>query len=192
MAGGVWTNPKKSTPKAGAFGNEILKDSTEVIKSQPKKFSLGGILGLNQIVDIGRQENKLQSWGQEFFGKVNHLEQEEKVLLDSRQKELEKQIGELQAEIIKLTKATAGLEKQVENVALNPIIEANDYQINFLNRIRVFIANFRQNISEASIWLNAFSAKKKKRNFFWNQVKNKKGGEQYLFSNEHSIARSAG
>ncbi len=192
MAGGTWANPKKLTPKQGGFNSEILKDSPE-IQAPPKKFSLGGILGLGQTVEINQKADKLQSWGQEFFGKVNHLEHEEKVLLDNRQKELEKQIANLQEEINKLVKATSGLEKQVENVAFTTIVEANEYQISFLNRIRLFIANFRQNISQAGIWLEAFSSKKKKKNLFWNQVKNKKGGgEQYLFSNEHSIARSAG
>lgn len=193
MAGGTLANSKKIPHNNGGFSNEILKDSPKNLQPPSKKFSFSGILGLGQSVEINRQTDQLQSWGQEFFGQINHLEKEEKFLLDSRQKELEKQIQQLQDEISKLIKATTGLEKQVENVAINTIVDASDYQINFLDRIRKFIANFRQNISQAGIWLEAFAAKKKKRNFFWNQVKNKKGGgEQYLFSNEHGVARSAG
>lgn len=184
MAGGNWTNPKKLVSKPGVFSSEVLKDSPDV-KPVEKKFSLRGILGLGESIEIH------QKWGQEFFGKLNHLQAEEKILLDGRQKELEKRIAELRDEIAKLTKATDNLDKQVENVALNPVVEANTYQLNFLERIRIFIADFRKNISEAGIWLEAFAAKRKKRNYFWNMVKSKKGGDQFLFSNESSLARSA-
>ncbi len=88
MAGGIWSDPKKAIlAKKALIGSEVLKDSPEPQPS--KKFSLRGILGLGESVELH------QKWGQEFFGKLSHLEAENKVLLDNRQRELQKNIDEL-------------------------------------------------------------------------------------------------
>lgn len=192
MAGGVIggkMDPKKINFYKNSNSSEVLKDSQT--NSAPKKFSLSGILGLNQTVELDKGVKKTENWGKEFFGNVNILQQQEKVLFDQKQKDLEKVVTELQDEIKKLTNATDNLEKDVQNVALENIPDASEYQVNFLIRIKNFVINFRKNINEASIWLESFNTKKKKRNYFWNTAKNKKkGGEQYLASNEHSAARS--
>lgn len=190
MAGG-WTNKADPKKKFNKFGqtSEVLQDSrNDSIFPQPKVekplFKLSGILGLNQTVEISRPENK------SLF--TNHLLEEEKTLFDQRQKQLQKEIRELQEEIKKLVRATDNLGQNVEIAAANQVAEASYYQINFFQRIRNLIITIRQNISQSALWFESFTAKKKKRNFFWNQVKSKKGGgEQYLFSNEHSAARSA-
>ncbi len=84
------------------------------------------------------------------------------------------------------------MEKDVEIAAISPIVDVSEYQLNFLQRIQKIISIFRQNISEAGNWMESFNAKKKKKNYFWNTAKNKKkGGTDYLFSNEHSASRSA-
>lgn len=191
MAGGLSFGSKPNLKNKhfgqNGFTSEVLKDSPEIQSSQPpKKFTLKGILGLGQAVEINKQQ------GKELFKQLNHLDSEQKLLFDSRQKELEKTIKNLQDEIKKLTSATKNLEKDVEKVALAPIPEINEYQLDFLSRIRVFLSNITKDIGSASIWLEHFNTKKRKKNCFWNQVKSKKGGgEQYLFSNEHSVARSA-
>lgn len=182
-------DPKKINAFKSANSSEVLKDSQNNVA--PKKFSLSGILGLNQTVEINKNVQKNENWGKEFFGNVNLLQQQEKVLFNQKQQELEKAVVELQEEIKKLTKSTDNLEKDIQNIPLENIPEASEYQINFLLRIKTFIANFRRNINEAGAWLESFAGKKKKRNLFWNTARNKKkGGEQYLNSNEHSAARS--
>jgi len=192
MAGGNVmgkVDPKKINLFGNSKSSEVLKDSQN--NSAPKKFSLSGILGLNQTVELHQNSPKLENWGKEFFGNVNLLQQQEKVLFDQHQKELEKAVTELQDEIKKLTKSTDNLERDVQNIPLENIPEASEYQINFLVRIKNFIANFRKNVNEAGAWLESFTTKKKKKNYFWNTAKDKKkGGEQYLMSNEHSAARS--
>lgn len=192
MAGGGImgkVDPKKINLFSNSKSNEVLKDSS--VNLAPKKFSLSGILGLNQTVELNKGAQKTENWGKEFFGNINLLQQQEKALSDQHQKELEKAIAQLQEEIKKLVHATDNLEKDVQNIPLESIPEASEYQINFLIRIKTFIANFRKNVNEASSWLESFSNKKKKKNYFWNTAKNKKkGGEQYLASNEHSAARS--
>jgi predicted RNase H-like nuclease (RuvC/YqgF family) len=192
MAGGATMgkfDPKKNNSFKSGNSSEVIKDSQ--LNSAPKKFSLSGILGLNQTVEINKATAKPENWGKEFFGNINLLQQQEKVLFDQHQKELEKTINELRDEIKKLTQSTDNLDKNIQNIPLENIPEASEYQINFLVRIKNFIANFRKNINEAGTWLESFSQKKKKKNYFWNMARDKKkGGDQYLMSNEHSASRS--
>lgn len=193
MAGGGFNgkfNQKKVSPFEKANSSEVLTDSQ--VNSAPPKFSLSGILGLNQTVEISKNTQKSENWGKEFLGNINLIQQQEKLIFDQKQKDLEKNVAELLEEIKKLTKSTDNLEKDIQNIPLENIPEISEYQINFLTRIKNFIVNFRKNINEAGVWLESFNAKKKKRNSFWNKAKDKKhGGEQYLMSNEHSAARSA-
>lgn len=182
-------DPKKISSVNSANSSEVLKDSQ--VNSAPKKFSLRGILGLNQTVEINKDQKKPENWGKEFFSNINYLQQQEKVLFDQKQKELENTVKELREEIKKLTDSTDNLNQDVQNIPLENISEASEYQITFLQRIKNFIINFRRNINEASCWLESFTSKKKKRNYFWNTARDKKkGGDQYMMSNEHSAARS--
>lgn len=194
MAGG-FGGPQHSTKKQSKnFSSEVLKDSQYDTSHQksPAKFSLQGILGLGQTVEINKNTQSTEKQNHELFYGLSHLVKEQNILFDQHQKELTKELQALREEISKLIHSTSNLEKDVANIALAEIPEVSEYQLNFLSRIRIFIATVRKNISTADIWLEAFAAKKKKKNLFWNNVKNKKkGGEQYLFSNEHSAARSA-
>jgi len=188
MAGGQNTGNIKAKT-FNLFGNnkstETLGDSP--LNSAPKKFSLNGILGLNQSVEINKTP-KPENWGKEFFGNINILQQQETTLLNQRQKELEKTISELQNEIKKLTPSTKNLSSDVQNITLKDIPEPSQYHINFLERVKKYVA---KNINESNSWLESFSQKKKKKNYFWSTAKNKKqGGEQYLMSSEHSVSRS--
>jgi hypothetical protein len=182
----------KKLKQSKNLSSEAFQESPEVSSNkQPAKISLKGILGLGQSVDINKSASQAEKQNHELFFGLNHLAQEQNVLFDQHQKQLEKELDALREEINKLAKTTDNLEKDVANAAISGSPEASLYQVNFLFRIRVFIENFRKNISEAGLWIEAFAAKKKKRNIFWNSVKDKKkGGDQYLFSNEHSAARS--
>jgi len=191
MAGGL-TGKKdpKSIKTSNIFSSEVLNDSQQNYAPKvPIKFSLNGILGLGQKVELGKPAEK----SKEIFLGINHLQHEQNILFDQRQKELENAIKELRDEINKLAHVTDNLEKDVQNAAISEIPEASEYQISFFVRIRTFISSMRKNISEAGIWMESFAAKKKKKNAFWNKAKDKKkGGTQYMFSDEHSVARSVG
>jgi len=197
MAGGIGgkIDPKFQKLLKNGFGSEVLKDS-QISNTAPKQenksiLSLKGILSLGQTAEISKKQDNLQKSGEKVFFGLNHLEHEQKILFDQRQQILEKNINELRGEIQQLIKATSQLEKQVETAASAPVVEYTEYQQKFLDRVRLFIANFRKNISEAGNWIESFSKRKKKKNYFWSMAKDKKkGGEQYMFSNEHSAARS--
>lgn len=188
MAGGLVSKNdfKKNKLKTGVLSNEILSDSQPAPKS-PQKLTLRGILGLNQPVEINPAT---AGWTKENLG-ISDLSRQEKVLLDNRQKELEKAITELQAELKSLVSTSEGIGTQIENAVLENIPEASVYQVSFLKRLKNLIVNFRKNLNQASAWLECFNTKKKKKNYFWTMAKDKKkGGEAYMFSDEHSAARS--
>lgn len=156
-------------------------------ESRPK-FSLSGVLGLNQTVELNRPSDKPK----EILFFKNHLVEEQKTLFDTHQAELQREISALRQEIQQLIKQSAKLDQKVEIAAIQPIIEINTYQVNFLKRLRILVSNFRRNVSEAGCWLDVLKKRKTKKNAFWGNVKNKKkGGDQLLFSNESSLARSA-
>jgi len=191
MAGGLMgKKDPKNQKSSGSFSSEVLKDSQpNYAPKAPVKLSLNGILGLNQTVEINKSEKK----SQEIFSGISHLQHEQSILFDQHQKEVEQTLKELREEIGKLAKATDNLEKDIQNVAVAEITDISEYQLKFFERIRNFISSMRKNISEASIWMNSFAAKKKKKNAYWNKAKNQKqGGTQYMFSDEHSVARSVG
>jgi hypothetical protein len=193
MAGG--SNSKKDPKKLYAknfFSNESLESQPDFSPAPPapQKISLRGILGIGQPVEFNKG---ISSPAKELFNGISHLHQEQQVLFDQHQKELAKALTELRNEIASLIKNTDNLEKSIENIVVNEIVEVSEYQINFFLRVRTFIASVRQSISETSLWVQSFAAKKKKRNYFWNTVKNKKkGGDAFLFSDEHSVSRSIG
>ena len=190
-AGGPYhgkADPKKPSLFGVNKSNEIFSDSQT--NTAPKKFSLSGILGLNQTVEINKSDHKPENWGKEFLSNINNVQEQENTFFNQKQKELENTIKELQQEIKSLTDSTDNLNQDIQNIALENIPEVSEYQINFLTRIKNFIVNFRKNINEASSWLESFTKKKRKKNYFWSMAKSKKGGEQYLMSSEHSSARS--
>jgi len=197
MAGGlgVKMDPKSQKIFKNGFNGEIIKDSLSDFSAPQSEakpvISLRGILGLNQSVEINKKTDQLQKQSEKILWGSNHLEQDLKYIHHQTEAQLQKNIEDLREEIAKLIKATDQLEKDVTKIAIDPIVDVSEYQIKFFQRIKIFIANFRKNISEASCWLDSFSSKKKKKNYFWSTAKNKKkGGEQYLMSNEHSAARS--
>jgi hypothetical protein len=190
MAGGVLTSksdPKNGKSFWGVNNNESLNENKQ--NFVPIKFSLRGILGLNQSVEIHKNEaNKL--WTKENFG-LNIIGEQDRKALESKQHELEAVVEQLKLEVKKLTVATSDLEQNLGHATMEEVPEANEYQVNFLLRLKNLVIAFRRNINEASCWLDSFSKKsgKKKNSGYWKNLKNK-GGTKYMNSDEHSAARS--
>ncbi|HOZ81177.1 MAG TPA: DUF5660 domain-containing protein [Candidatus Woesebacteria bacterium] len=167
-----------------ANNNEVLKDSTNF--PAPKK-SLFGILSLNQPSEITPNH---QEKTQENPWTISHLEKETKVLFDQHQVEIKKEIEEILAAIKQLIEKSQDLKEEVKQTVFPEVVEPSNYQVGFLGRIKKYILDSIQDISEANLWVNSFNTRKKKRNYYWNTGKSKKGGQQYLNSSEHSISRS--
>lgn len=188
MAGGFGQKPNsknKSFTKTG-LNSEIFKDFPA--NSTEKKIN-SGVLFPGQSVDLSKPKAESINWNKEFLFKSIQVEQQ--TIVNRQSQELTSEINEIRLEIKKLIDTTDNLDQEIISISLEEISENSQYQLNFLSRIKILIQNFRKNISEAGVWMESFTHKKSRRNAFWGKARNKKsGGEQYLFSGEHSASRS--
>lgn len=178
MAGsyGFKQNPKRKLVNNNS--NEVLKEFSD---------PLCGVLFPGQSIELNKRETTDIKWNREFL--IKSTTQEQAVFVNSHSQEIEKSINELRAEIKKLIETTENLDQDVVQSTEQNIVDFNEYQLNFLQRIKMIVINFRKNITEASIWLESFNHKKNKKNAFWNKAKS--GGQKYMESSEHTVARSA-
>jgi len=189
MAGGTIAKDlknKKGTTQllSGQNSPEFVNNNTQTTKTN----GLRGILGLGQSAEISKSSNI----GKELY-QPSHLEREATLLVHQDNQELKKTISELVEQIKSLTHAAKTTQKEIEKIGLEENPEPSIYKVNFLQRLVNYLKNVTKNINQAGEWANLFAIRCKQRGKFWNNVKNKKaGGEQYLFSSEHSSARSVG
>jgi hypothetical protein len=191
MAGGFAIKPN---PKNKSFN--LKKNNSEVLKEFPdgsavNKPKLSGTLFPGQSLNLHKTEDQSKpNFTREFLTKT--VNQEHAIFVNQHTQEIKQAIDQLKNEIQKLVISAQDLDHEIVQAAEQNIPEPNEYQLNFIQRIRNLIVQFRQNIDESCIWLQSFNRKKTRKNAFWGNVRNKKGGgEQYLFSGEHSVARSA-
>lgn len=190
MAGGSFGSKPdpKNKYKAKGYTSEVLQNYPS--KNPSQKNVLSGVLKPGESFQPNKESS---SYGKDFLN--NYLFKEEKVLIEKRQTNIQAEINELRKEIQNLINVTQNLDKQIENVVSENIPEGNEYQINFLVRIKNLIANFKKNISESCVWMECLNNKKKKKgnnkkkDSFWENTEN--NGAKYLTSGEHSASRSA-
>lgn len=175
MAGGYGfkQDPKR---KLANNSNEVLKEFSDPLR---------GVLFPGQSIEVNQKENIDIKWNREFL--IKSTSQEQAIFVNNHSQEVERAINELRLEIKKLIETSEDLNQEVISAVSQNVFEFNEYQLNFFQKIKMIIINFRQNIAEASIWLENFNRKKSKR--YWNKVKN--GGQKYQDSGEHTVARSA-
>ncbi len=191
MAGGFGSKFDLKHKKLVKKNNsEILKDFSDVspTKSEPKLF---GRLFPGQSIHLNQEQpQKDINWNREFLAKT--ATEAQPLFVNQHSQEIQQAISEILNEIKNLKLSINNLDHEVEEASEQNIPEANEYQLKFLQRIKNIIIQFRQNIDQSCIWMECFSRKKSRKNAFWGNVHNKKnGGEQYLFSGEHSASRSA-
>lgn len=190
---------------AGSFGfkqnlknkNSIKKGNSEIFKDFPDssptnpKPRLSGTIFPGQSLNLKSGEAHTNiNWSREFLAKP--AQQEQSIFINHHTQEIHREIEALRTEIKKLVQSTNNLDQAIIQSVDQNIAETNQYQLSFLQRIKNLIIQFRQNVDQSCVWLENFNHKKSRKNAFWGNVKNKKnGGEQYLLSNEHNVARSA-
>ena len=190
MAGGIVAkDPKNKKQTSQLFSGQNSPEFVNDNSQSTKTNGLKGILGLGQSAEISKSP---QSFDHELY-QPSHLEHQATLLIQQDNQELKKAISQLVEQIKSLTHATKNTQKEIEKIGLEENPEPSIYKVNFLQRLATYLKNVTKNINEAGEWANLFTIRCKQRGKFWNNVKNKKGGgEQYLFSNEHSSARSVG
>jgi hypothetical protein len=192
MAGGFGSKfDPKNKRSVKKNNSEILKEFSDIsqVKSEPKLFGRlfpGQSIHLNQE----KQPNKDIDWNREFLTKT--ATEAQPLFVNQHHQEIQQAINEILDEIKKLKLSTDNLTHEIDQASEQNIPEANEYQLKFLQRIKNIIIQFRQNIDQSCVWMECFNRKRSRKNAFWGNVRNKKnGGEQYLFSGEHSASRSA-
>ena len=188
MAGSYGSKPN---PKNKGYiknnNNEALKDlSTAPAKKSENK--LFGILFPGQSVEINKKETTTNiSWNREFL--IKSVVKEQSIFINNHSQEVERTIKELRLEIKKLIEVTENIDQSVVQSTEQNVVDFSEYQLNFFQRLKMIIVNFRKNISEAGVWMESFNHKKSKCNAYRN--KSKSGGTKYTDSGEHAVARSA-
>jgi len=191
MAGGFGSklNPKNKSFNLKKNNSEILKEFPDTsVANKPK---LSGTLFPGQSLNLHQAEEQSKpNFTREFLAKT--VNQEHAIFVNQHTQEIKQTIDQLKDEIKKLVASSQNLDNEIIQATEQNIAEFNEYQLTFLQRLKNIVIQFRQNIDESCTWLQSFNHKKSRKNAFWGNVHNKKGGgEQYLFSGEHSVARSA-
>ena len=183
----LWTN---NTAETLSDKKSPVPSSPNKLQERPIKFNLSGILSLGKKVDIhsSPEQKKPQLQANTEFSIVS----QEKVLFSLQQEQVSKEINALRQEIQALVGSVKDVAHDVEQAVYTPVTQATKYEVNFFQRIHKIIQDLRRNISQAQEWMSAQKTRKSRKNAFWGKVKDRQhgGGEQYLFSNEHSAARS--
>ncbi len=171
---------KANKKKVNVNSAEILKEPSSGSSNVQEKFPQSRTL-------FEQKEALERKFKKEFLYQAQRIRVEEKEIFNQEKEKLKEQIQDLKVEISAMAHSTEELETEVKKAALTDPKEVNTYQVNFLERLKDFIKNFRKNLDEATEWLETMNKRTSKR--FWGKVK--KGGSSYLMSGEHSASRSA-
>lgn len=169
-----------------------LKDGLADIKETLLPFS-GNPQNFSPETNWHQKEAELEKQFQAHLRQKEALRRKEQVLYTHEQKETQEQVKALQGEIQKLAKSVNSLAsqtQQAEKIALQEVPVTGTYHLNFFVRLRKIIAELRVQIQESAIWLEAWNAKARKKNFYWGQVK--KSGSKFLLSQDRYMATQAG
>lgn len=181
---------------------EILKDTAREISSVPKQIFD------EALAQIGLKPQKTPMSGEINMKsgehKVNNLESkvrqlqavqsQEKQVYNLKEKALQEQVAklmqELHGEVVRLQAQTAELTSQTRamTVEMAPP-KAGVYHLNFIDWVMATLRDLKKTVSESRMWLHTFNQKKKQKGY-WNMTK--KHGNTFQFSDERSVATSAG
>ena len=80
--------------------------------------------------------------------------------------------------------------KEVDKAAFNAVVNPGVYHQNFFERLISLISLAKKQISESRSWLSLHNSKSAKQKGYWAGVK--KGGNNYIFSGERTVATQTG
>ena len=134
---------------AGSFGSKDPKrkiisnnNSNETLKEFSDPFR--GVLFPGQSIELNRKETADIKWNREFLFKTTN--QEQAVFVSDKNKETQREIQELLLEIKKLAQTTDNLEHEVVQSTEQSVVDFNEYQLNFFQRIKMIIVNPSLNV----------------------------------------------
>jgi hypothetical protein len=123
---------------AGSYGfksnlkGKVASNSNETLKNFPDPFR--GVLFPGQSIELNSKETINTKWNREFLTKT--ITQEQAIFVNSNNKEIEKAINELRLEIKNLIETTENLAQEIQISTESNIVDFNEYQLNFFQRIK--------------------------------------------------------
>ncbi|MDD4785114.1 MAG: DUF5660 domain-containing protein [Candidatus Shapirobacteria bacterium] len=185
MAGGnsFIKNPQKGKYNPAFNSAEIYKpqdNSTVTVSS-----ILNGVLRPGETIDFSQEIKNPDK------PKIdNYIQREQAVFINEHKQDDRNEIIKIENEIKNLRPITENLSSDIINASLNTTPESNTYQLGWFQRAKNIILN-QKKVNDSDLWIETYNHRKNKKNAFWNKAKSKNGGEKYLNSSEHAVARSA-
>lgn len=179
-----------------SFKDDVLKQTTHEFVEQLFGIETSPVISSGEIapgqsveissVAVEKSKEKKDSKKTTF---ERHLLVEEEARVERKTNELRMQLEVLTSEVINLATQTQSLAQETRIAAVQAPVEPGVYHVIFFEKLISFIRSFRKKIEDAAIWLQASNKRAQKKGWVSNY---KKGGAQYLLSNEHYLSRSAG
>jgi len=179
-----------------SFGKDFIADTADqAVKTftntgTPPK-SISGEISPDQGIDIQdtlKQQEQLTRQEQQKL--LRHKEVQEFGVYNREEEETQLQIKALQEDLKKLAQEMAQMASQVQKAIEEEVVHPGTYHVNFFERLRSFVLTLRKKVSESRNWMALSMQRKKKKNYFWGQVK--KSGTKFLLSQERYMSTSGG
>jgi len=175
------------------IGSGVSRDLLDQILGRPRletkvsgEIKVGEFLEFDELLSGQYEENKHL---REQIALEKTLLREEKEISVQKSNELKLRLQALMQAVLAKTKSTQSLGEKVEVAAMQAPAQPGVYHLVFFEKLLSFIRNFRKNIEDASLWLQASNKRAEKKNFW---AIYKKHGSSFLLSGEHYLTRSAG
>ncbi len=203
-----------SSPAKKQKKSPYSKNFLEAFKDQAKSATVGvGQAAMEQLAGQNLQQNPQEQQQKPNFNFAEYLRLREKqvrqqerrlaekqrsaevTIFHYREKQAQEQIKEIKTEIKSLTVHTGKLStelREAEKAVFGqiPDLKSGIYYLSFFERIKRLVKLAKKKITESQTWLQAFSARKQARSFYWGQVK--KSGTKFMLSQERAVATQAG
>lgn len=177
-------NQLKSTPKD--FWEQFLGLGSYSASKHEGELSEGEELDLSSMQEEGTEHREIEP-GIDYRREIIHGERR---TLSKEQNEFEQRIAEILGELRQLISASAELQVQFKEVAIEQRIEKpGKYHITFFEWVLTVIKTARMRVEDSQSWLAMFASKKKQKSY-WNQFK--KHGTTFGLSNERNVSTQTG
>lgn len=181
----------------GSITNDLLKQTSEdffgeligIQKSQEKRsgdINAGESIQMNEVLSGKEEENKKL---RAQISLERQLSADEKRLSQTASNELRVQLQALTHEVQKVAVSTGNLAEATQVAMIQAPANPGIYHVIFFEKVLSFLQSFRQQIDQASVWLNSCNKRAEKKNY-WSMYKKK--GSSFLLSPDHYLQRSAG
>ncbi len=162
---------------------EALRNSQSGQGSENGRFETGK----NPFAEF-KQKKEIEKRRAEQF--LQARQQEWNKVFSAKERQTHQRIEEIREQLKALAKQVHRLDQSLQRAVDSPIVEAGEYQENFLLHLQKIIRLFSLEAQETNSWLELYHSRATKKGVYWSLAKSK--GNSYTQSNERSVATSVG